>query len=91
MAPLDEYLMDQDAEIALARSQDFSIPRERRGARVRKPVGGSRRMSKEIRQLIFQMVTQNPDRGATSHSRRAPAPLSTQWERWLLQAARSTM
>jgi putative transposase len=32
--------------------------------KVRKPVGGGRRMSKEIRQLIFQMVTQNPGWGA---------------------------
>jgi putative transposase len=32
--------------------------------KVGKPVGGGRRISKEIRQLIFQMVTQNPGWGA---------------------------
>src|SRR5437588_8139072 len=32
--------------------------------KVRKRVGGGRRISKEIRELIFQMVAQNPTWGA---------------------------
>jgi putative transposase len=32
--------------------------------KVRKRVGGGRRISKEIRELIFQMVAENPTWGA---------------------------
>ena len=32
--------------------------------KARKPAGGNRRISKEIRELIFQMVVENPTRGA---------------------------
>ena len=35
--------------------------------KVRKRVGGGRRITKEIRELIFQMVAENPSWGRASH------------------------
>ena len=40
--------------------------------KVRNPVGGGRRISQQIRELIFQMVADNPRLGCASHPWRTP-------------------